>query len=821
MKYTVSASILFTINAASAFAPNTMDLHTRLSHHQSRQHKSLMAATPPEGYKENLSGGVFFDGPIDFKIDTETTETSTSSSSSSLSKIQLGGNTNTSSQKKLVKQSYSQGKYKPNSPKTIPKDVVIIGAGLAGLSAALYISMNSNRQVTIVDKEDPFQQKEKTSAGSFAAAGMLAPQSERLPSGPLLDLCLESRNMYTEFVQEIENLASNCGEEARQYLWEDGNNTPAGCKLQPWEVGYTATGGFLAPAFAGDSVATWSPPVQKSAMWLDEIQVHEMEPMLNPEVIGGWWFPEDASVDARRLTCSLRAACVERGVQCMWGDTCAAASLELGDGVCKGVKLDDGRILTANSVVVANGSWMRNLLPVPITPHKGQSFSVRMPSMSEPLLSRVLFAQDTYIVPKADGRIVVGATVEAGSFDPNVTPAGLMHCMANAMQLVPGLGELPVEETWAGLRPTTPDKGPILGRTMWENLFIAGGYWRNGVLLAPKTGQLIGDLVIHNGDRLDNESDEKFLEAFHWDRFTEMGSGKKLAANTRYAAAMHPIHKRTTGMGVAAAVGTELGFYSGAREAAQERQKDRGALFQNTGISSDEDSAFEKAAKLGISDASTFDFGSKNDSTVSESEEVSMNAADEADVSSSTLPFDGSLDALTIGIASSSADEVSISSSNNEKEDGLESVYETIRQNKANATKTLEMNKAEETEEQPDPGFRVYYVDEETGEEIEIPPYTSPLHFFSNKASTNGSAGATDDEQAAKVNTSTTGVEIEVKTQTEDNETTYDGYQAIQQANSRGSRIEELEAMKSARLENRAKASDINESRIGVKKMHD
>jgi Glycine/D-amino acid oxidases (deaminating) len=439
--------------------------------------------------------------------------------------------------------------------------------------------------------------------------------------------------------------------------------------------------------------------------------------------------------------------------------------------------------------------------------------------MKEPLLSRVLFAQDTYIVPKADGRIVVGATVEAGSFDPNVTPAGLMHCMANAMQLVPGLGELPVEETWAGLRPTTPDKGPILGRTKWDNLFIAGGYWRNGVLLAPKTGQLVGDLVIRNGDKLEEESDEKLLEAFHWDRFTELGSGKKMAANARYAASMHPVHKRSSGMGVAAAVGTELGFYSGAKEAAQERQKDRQALFQNSGISSEEDSAFEKAAKLGISDASTFDFGPSNMNSVRKAEEPNRNVADEPKDSSNRLPFDGSLDALTVGIASS--DEVSNSSSDDEKENGLESVYESIRQKKAKAATNLEMNKVEK-EERPDPGFRVYYIDEDTGEYIEIPPYTSPPHIFSNKA-TNGSAAATDDgqeEKGEKVNASAV-AEIEEESQTQEKGTTYDGYQAIQQANSRASREDELEAMKTARLANRAKASDINESRIGVKKSQD
>lgn len=325
MKYSVSyCSILFTtIKAATAFVPNPRMLDIPTISSRSLPRKSTMAAsaaaaTPPSsgGYNQDLSGGIFFDGPTDFQIDTES------------SQIQLGGK-NT----KNTPSSPKGNSYKPNSPKTIPKDVVIIGAGLAGLSTALHISMNSNRQVTIVEKEDPFQQKEKTTAGSFAAAGMLAPQSERLPSGPLLDLCLESRDMYTQFVQEIENIASHCGEEAQKYLWD---KNISGCKLQPWEVGYTATGGFLAPAFAGDSVATWSPPAQISgkAMWLDEIQVHEMEPMLNPDVMGGWWFPEDASVDARRLTCSLRAACVERGVQFMWGDHCAVGSLELGGECC-------------------------------------------------------------------------------------------------------------------------------------------------------------------------------------------------------------------------------------------------------------------------------------------------------------------------------------------------------------------------------------------------------------------------------------------------------------------------------------------------------
>ena len=104
--------------------------------------------------------------------------------------------------------------------------------------------------------------------------------------------------------------------------------------MRPWEVGYSASGGFLAPAFAGDSVATWAPPDRSGTVrWLDAVQVRELEPQLHPDVVGGWWFPEDASVDSRRLTCSLRAACVASGVHFMHGTECEVTSLEL-SGQC-------------------------------------------------------------------------------------------------------------------------------------------------------------------------------------------------------------------------------------------------------------------------------------------------------------------------------------------------------------------------------------------------------------------------------------------------------------------------------------------------------
>eukprot|EP00580_Thalassiosira_gravida_P013666 CAMPEP_0201683846 /NCGR_PEP_ID=MMETSP0494-20130426/52336_1 /ASSEMBLY_ACC=CAM_ASM_000839 /TAXON_ID=420259 /ORGANISM="Thalassiosira gravida, Strain GMp14c1" /LENGTH=589 /DNA_ID=CAMNT_0048167633 /DNA_START=72 /DNA_END=1839 /DNA_ORIENTATION=- len=515
-----------------------------------------------------------------------------------------------------------------NNNNRIPRDILIIGGGLAGLSAAHYIASHSNRHVTILERELPQQQRIKTTAGSFAAAGMLAPQSERLPAGPLLDVCLRSREMYGEWVMDVERGAreaslgaapknnrygrSGIGSrqygggrsggsrgamytgEGAKYLWEltdddgilssfdDGPSPP----LEPWETGFHSTGGFLAPAFAGDAVATWSPqPNSGKSYWLDDVQVRELEPQLHPDVVGGWWFPEDASVDARRLTCSLRAACAGAGVQMNFGPEWEVSSLEMSGGTCGGVHLANGKIYQPDSIVVANGSWMRHLLPLPVTPHKGQSFSLRMPNNAAPILSRVLFAQDTYIVPKADGRIIVGATVEPGAYDGDVTPSGMMHCLSEATRLIPSLGDLPIEESWAGLRPTTPDKCPILGKTeQWDNVFIAGGYWRNGVLLAPKTGQLIGELIV-NGEENLSEEDRGLLKAFSWERFTTPGGGKALAANARYAATFYPVHKRSTD-GVSTSVGTELGFYEGAAAARGDREKDRKAMF---GFTDDEE----------------------------------------------------------------------------------------------------------------------------------------------------------------------------------------------------------------------------------------
>ncbi|KAL7575130.1 hypothetical protein ACA910_000496 [Epithemia clementina (nom. ined.)] len=782
------------------------------------------------------------------------------------------------------------------------RDIVIVGGGLAGLSIALYLTqLDPRRHVTILDRED--QQSTRapkggpaaafTTVSSWAAAGMLAPHAERLPQGPLLTLCEESRQMYPDFVNLVETLAQQSGEEGFKFLKDniDNNSKSSKGNLEPWQVGYIATGGFLAPAFAGDSVATWAPPTASGAVWLDEHQVREMEPLLNSQVIGGWWFPDDASVDARRLTRCLQAACVTAGVQLLQGPSHQVTSLDLTrtdeQACCRGLRLKGGTTLTAKDIVLANGAWMQQLLPVPMEPHKGQSVSLCMPSSyrnnddwDQPSsIRRVLFAQDCYIVPKADGRrVIVGATVEAGSWDSNVTPAGLMHILSHAMELVPALQHWAIEESWVGLRPTTPDKLPLLGRTPWSNLYMAGGYWRNGVLLAPKTGHLIAQVILcgsGNSDPSLDSQDEEYLSAFAWDRFTNPDTSLRVAANARYAAALHPLQQRTSSAGVATAVGTELGSYSTARSARAERQRDRQQLFDNSG----NEALFEQAAAMGKRDAQAYYTTKATSEKFSKPSNVEAPAGPASSSQQQLGEGEGQRVSGSISETESNEDLVNVQSdfstvghagttestketatapdsSTKEIDDSLEAVYAKIIANKQAAA----MSKGDSTnfakrqeDERPDPGFRIYHVDEETGEEWEVPPYTRPVDFFEqlkhrkkdkqakqdSTASAPDSDGALIQEKLEQIKGTNKSHQNDTKTLPDQslvreiadsndgtgkdennesssayNESTFDGYTVIQQANSRSSRDEELQAMREARRQNRREETDMEQ--VGI-----
>jgi len=431
---------------------------------------------------------------------------------------------------------------------------------------------------------------------------------------------------------------------------------------------------------------------------------------------------------------------------------------------------------------------MKEIVPVPIVPHKGQSLSVTL--MEGEGIDRVLFAQDTYIVPKADGRIIVGATIEPNTFDTDITPAGMTHIINNACELLPSIARGKIGEVWCGLRPTTPDKAPILGTSKHPQVLIAGGYWRNGVLLAPKTAQIISSLILSTKEL--TASDQELLDAFNWDRFYDKDKAQGLAADIRYKSQMHSIQYRGKG---SATAGEELGFYEGASSAKNERKADRAHLWST----SDDDSVFEKAAQKGREDATAFIVGDKKEKPQLSKYELGpgrlfpdLNAEEQDPVEMfADMDEQDKTNALTVGASSllmESSDTDEKNEIKNEAVDDLHDIYATIKANKARADVTPpDQNDSEEEIEEFD--FEIYRVDE-NGNERYIPPRTSIGDFEEMIA-----AEASNDDTK------------DVSDQP--NEQTYDGYVDIQSQNSRSTRDGELDAMRAARRSNRGMESEL------------
>ncbi|MFQ3627243.1 MAG: FAD-dependent oxidoreductase, partial [Cyanobacteriota bacterium] len=250
--------------------------------------------------------------------------------------------------------------------------------------------------------------------------------------------------------------------------------------------------------------------------YLDTAAVHLAQPGLGDRVVGGWWYAEDGQVDNRALTLTLTLAAESLGVEIHEG--VEVLGLEQRGGQVVGVQTSAG-VWRSPHYILATGAWSQSLLPIPVQPRKGQMFSVTVPSgeQAELPLQQVLYAPGVYIVPRRDGRIVVGATSEPVGFTPGNTPAGLRDLLAGAIAVYPVLQHFPIQETWWGFRPATPDEMPILGPGPCNNLTLAVGHYRNGILLTPITARLIADWVC-------NQQADPLLAAFSWQRFQASGA---------------------------------------------------------------------------------------------------------------------------------------------------------------------------------------------------------------------------------------------------------------------------------------------------------
>jgi glycine oxidase ThiO len=347
-------------------------------------------------------------------------------------------------------------------------EIIVIGGGIIGLATAV--------ELRLLGAEVQILCQDFKAAAGHAAAGMLAPQAEQIPAGAMLDLCLASRALYPAWVEKIATIS--------------------GIEPGYWNCG------ILAPRYA-DS--------QQNEDWLDDRSIHNHQSGLSESVVGGYYYPNDGQVDNRTLIRSLLIASQALGIK--FCDGVKVRTIHRSQGRVTHLETSQGDMF-AQHYILATGAWSQQVLPIPVVPRKGQMLSVLIPAKDRDNLplQQVLFGEEIYIVPRRDGKIIIGATSEDVGFEPANTLKGVKQLIVNAIRLFPSLKDFPLHETWWGFRPATPDEMPILGESTAANLTLATGHYRNGVLLTPITAKLIADLVWH-------QQANDLLSSFSWQRF--------------------------------------------------------------------------------------------------------------------------------------------------------------------------------------------------------------------------------------------------------------------------------------------------------------
>ena len=353
----------------------------------------------------------------------------------------------------------------PVAGSAAPGDVVVLGGGVVGTACAWRLAERGHRVVLV----DP----EPGGGSSRAAAGMLAPVSE-LHHGErgLLDLCLLAAAGFARYAAEV----------------TAASGLPAG---------YRGCGTLVVALDAGDRARLADVRRAQERLGLDVEaltgrQCRRLEPLLDPAVSGGTLVRGDHQVDPRRLLGALRAAAGRRGVE----HVSQRGEVLVEDGRAAGVRLADGSLRRADLVVVATGAHAG--AHAPVRPVKGQVVRLRMPEGGH-LLQRtvrgVVRDRDVYLVPRADGELVVGATTEDQGFDERVTAGAVHDLLRDAQALVPGTAELELVEVLARSRPGSPDNLPLVGAGRLPGLLLAVGHHRNGVLLSDVTARAVAALA--------------------------------------------------------------------------------------------------------------------------------------------------------------------------------------------------------------------------------------------------------------------------------------------------------------------------------------
>ncbi|MCW2237687.1 glycine oxidase ThiO [Azospirillum canadense] len=370
--------------------------------------------------------------------------------------------------------------------------VAIVGAGAIGLSIAWRLA-SAGCRVQVFDRGLAGR------GATHAAGGMLAACVETEPGEEsLLPLTRASQALWPVFAAELEDASGQSVDLRREGTMVIAQTADDAAKVR----------------FLHDLQAGLGLPVE----WLSGAEVRRREPYLQPGVAGALYCAEDHQVDNRKLATALHAAALRAGVEVH--ENAPVTRIEGQGGQVVGLWVGD-RLVEADRIVLAAGAWSAGIegLPPParppVRPVKGQMVCLRMDSRL-PLLRHVVWTPGTYLIPRLDGRLLIGATTEERGFDDRLTAGGQFALLEGAWRALPGIAELPIEEAWAGFRPGSRDDAPILGPTEVEGLVLATGHHRNGILLTPVTADSIARLI------LTGESDP-VIRPFALDRFQPKG----------------------------------------------------------------------------------------------------------------------------------------------------------------------------------------------------------------------------------------------------------------------------------------------------------
>jgi glycine oxidase len=369
-------------------------------------------------------------------------------------------------------------------------DVAVAGAGLIGASIAFELA-RAGLSVGLFDAHEPGRE------ASWAGAGILSPAPENTAMLPLVGLGKASLALYPQYVADVEELSGQQTGFRPKGTLEVFSGRHAIEKLSTIVAVHHGLGLKAEPLSPRDA--------------------RKLEPGLRPEIEAAVLRTDEGSVDNRALTTAVLEAARRSGVEIFPASAVHSANYFLDPRpTCTGFMLDNEEV-QAKVTVIASGAFSASIkfpeqVTVPVRPAKGQIVALRSDKVA---IERVVWAEHVYLVPRNDGRILAGATVEYLGFEKTPTAGALNKLLTAAIETVPGLVDARVEEHWAGLRPDTPDHLPILGPTEVDGLLIATGHFRSGILLAPITAQLVREWITLQRVSID------------WDRFSPLRFGSE------------------------------------------------------------------------------------------------------------------------------------------------------------------------------------------------------------------------------------------------------------------------------------------------------